>query len=136
MRAQKTVEKNYQEDFARLRKDTKEAERIRLKDKVYKIDTELDQLMTCFKLSFANLCSVLLIECMSDARYEMLTLFESIFQLTGHAELTETERRITLERNRKEGKVMNAVEACMKRLNELGIRDQQNRRICFSMSNG
>ena len=136
LRSQKSVEKDYKEDFARLRKDTTEAERIRLKDKVYRIDTELDQLMTCFKLSFANLCSLLLSECMNNARYETLTLFESIFQLNGHSEFTETEKLIELERNPKEHKVMEAVDECMKRLNEKGIRDQQGRSVRFAMQNG
>ena len=136
LRSQKAVQKDHKEDFARLQKDTKEAERIRLKDKVYRIDTELDQLMTCFKLSFANLCSLLLSECMNNERYEMLTLFESIFQLNGDSMLAQTEKLIELERNPKEHKVMEAVEECMKRLNKMGIRDLQGRSVRFAMENG
>ncbi len=136
LRAQKAVEKEHKEDFARLKKDTKEAERIRLKDRVYRIDTELDQLLTCFKLSFANLCSLLLSECMNHTRYEMLTLFESIFQLDGYSLLTATEKRIDLERNQKEPKVMKAVGECMKKLNSMGIQDPQGRTLQFTMHDG
>ena len=136
LRSQKAVQKDHKEDFARLSKDTKEAERIRLKDKVYRIDTELDQLMTCFKLSFANLCSFFLTECMNESRHEMLTLFESIFQLSGHSMLTQTEKLIELERNLKEDHVMEMVEEGMKRLNKMGIRDLQGRSVCFAMRNG
>ena len=136
LRSQKAVQKDHKEDFARLQKDTKEAERIRLKDKVYRIDTELDQLMTCFKLSFANLCSLLLAECMNHARYEMLTLFESIFQLNGHSMLRQTEKLIELERNPKEHKVMEEVTECMKKLNNMGIRDLQGHSVRFAMQNG
>ena len=136
LRAQKAVEKEHNEDFARLRKDTKEAERIRLKDKVYRIDTELDQLLTCFKLSLANLCSLLLSECMDHARHEMLTLFESIFQLNGYSEVTPTEKCISLERNQKEPKIMKAVGQCMKRLNSMGIQDPQGRTLRFAMHDG
>ncbi len=135
LRSKKAAQKDHKQDFARLQKDTKEAERIRLKDKVYRIDTELDQLMTCFKLSFANLCSLLLAEGMNHARYEMLTLFESIFQLNGHSMLTKTEKFIELEGNRKEHKVMQAVAECMKKLNNMGIRDLQGRSVRFAMQN-
>jgi len=136
LRAQKAVEKEHREDFAKLKKDTKEAERIRLKDKVYRIDTELDQLMTCFKLSFANLCSLLLSECMNHARYEMLTMFESIFQLNGYSLVTTTEKCINLERNPKEPKVMKAVGECIKQLNSMGIQDPQGHTLRFAMHNG
>ena len=136
LRSQKAVRKEHKEDFAKLSKDTKEAERIRLKDKVYRIDTELDQLMTCFKLSFANLCSLLLTECMNETRHEMLTLFESIFQLRGRSVLTQTEKLIELQRNPKDRKAMEAVRECMKRLNELDIRDLHGRSLRFAMQNG
>ena len=107
-----------------------------MKDKVYRIDTELDQLMTCFKLSFANLCSLLLTECMNETRHEMLTLFQSIFQLRGRSVLTQTEKLIELQRNPKDRKTMEAVRGCMKRLNELDIRDLQGRSLRFAMPNG
>ncbi|PPA80480.1 MAG: hypothetical protein C00003105_00467 [ANME-2 cluster archaeon HR1] len=42
-----------------MKKSLKEEKRIRDKDKVYRIDTELDQIMTCFEMSFVNLCSLL-----------------------------------------------------------------------------
>lgn len=70
IRLQKAIEKDHKEDFLRLRKYIKEADRIRLKDRIYRIDTELDGLMTCFKISFANLCSFLLCEFMNYAKYE------------------------------------------------------------------
>jgi hypothetical protein len=58
----------------------KEEKRLRGKDKVYRIDTELDRIMTCFKLSFVNLCSLFLKRCFNGEKMELLTLFESIFQ--------------------------------------------------------
>jgi len=42
LRRQKAIEKKYKEDFAKLRKNMKEEGRIRFKDKIYRIDTELD----------------------------------------------------------------------------------------------
>lgn len=136
LRSQKAVRKNHHEDFTRLSKNVKEAERIRLKEKVYRIDTELDQVMTCFKLTFANLCSFLLAECMNETRYEMLTLFESVFQLNGHSMVTPTEKLIELERNAKEDDIMETVDECIKSLNKMGIRDPQGRSLRFAMRSG
>ena len=73
---------------------------------------------------------------MNESRHEMLTLFESIFQLSGHSMLTQTEKLIELERNLKEDHVMEMVEEGMKRLNKMGIRDLQGRSVCFAMRNG
>jgi len=136
LRSQKAIRKDHKEDFTRLSKAVKEAERIRLKEKVYRIDTELDQLMTCFKLTFANLCSFLLAECMNETRYEMLTLFESVFQLNGYSMLTQTKKLIDLEKNVKEAKMMEMVDECIKSLNKMGIRDLQGRSVSFAMLNG
>lgn len=135
-RLQKAIEKNHKEDFLKLKKYIKEADRIRLKDKVYRIDTELDGLMTCFKISFANLCSFLLCEFMNDAKYEMQTLFESVFCLSGNSTLTYEKKLIELERNPKEPNVMKEMLVCMNKLNEMSICDLQNRRLYFTMQNG
>jgi transposase len=123
LRRQKAIEKKHKEDFAKLKKNMKEEGRIRFKDKIYRIDTELDQIMTCFKLSFANLCSFFLMECMNHERYELVTLFESIFQLGGNARITDREKTIELERNPKEQKVMKKLEAGIKKLNEMKIKN-------------
>ena len=111
----------------------KEEGRIRFKDKIYKIDTELDQIMTCFKLSFANLCSFFLTECMDHERYELLTLFESIFQLDGNARITDRKKTIKLQRNLKEPKGMKKLEDGIKKLNEMKIQNLEGRLLQFSI---
>jgi len=111
----------------------KEDGRIRFKDKIYRIDTELDQIMTCFKLSFANLCSFFLTECMNHERYELLTLFESIFQLDGNARITDRQKTIELQRNPKAPKGMKKLEAGIKKLNEMKIQNLEGRLLQFSI---
>ena len=49
--------------FTSLKKKRTELARIIDKQQIYRVDVELDQLMTCFKISFANLCCYLLMEC-------------------------------------------------------------------------
>nr|QNO45711.1 hypothetical protein IKJKAPDM_00021 [Methanosarcinales archaeon ANME-2c ERB4]QNO47804.1 hypothetical protein GNFHAPIE_00009 [Methanosarcinales archaeon ANME-2c ERB4] len=88
LRQQRKIEKEHKDALKRLKKYLKEEKRIRGKDKVYRIDTELDQIMTCFKMSFINLCSLFLTRCMNHEKFELQTLFESIFQLNGEAFIT------------------------------------------------
>ncbi len=133
LRMKNAIEKKYKEDFVKLRKNMKEEGRIRFKDKVYRIDTELDQIMTCFKLSFANLCSFFLTECMNHEGYELVTLFESIFQLGGIARTTGREKTVELERNPKEPGVMKKLEAGINKLNEMKIQNPEGRLLRFSI---
>ena len=133
LRQQKRLEKPHQKAFTTLRKCRKEEARIRLKDTVYRIDTELDQIMTCFKLSFVNVCSLFVSECMDGETCEMLTLFESIFQLDGQAVITEREKHITLSKNAKEPKLMKKLEEALLKANEMTMIDLHGRQMKFHL---
>jgi len=93
LRQQKAIEKEHKDDFTRLKRYLKEEKRIRGKDKVYRIDTELDQIRTCSKMSFVNLCSLFLTKCMNHEKFELMTLFESIFQLGGDSFVSDGKKR-------------------------------------------
>jgi hypothetical protein len=133
IRKQNKIKKEYSNDFRKLTECIKEEERIRVKDKVYRIDTELDQIMTCFKLSFVNLCSYLLKECMDNEKYELLKLFESIFQLNGKAIITEKEKRISLKENKKEPKLKEKIFKLLQKLNTMEISNLEGKRIVFNL---
>jgi transposase len=133
LRQQKAIEKQNKEDFKKLKENMREEERIHLKDKVYRIDTELDQIMTCFKLSFANLCSLFLSECMNHEKLEMQTLFDSIFQLYGDAIISDKEKIIKIIKNPKESKLMNKLEPAMVKLNGMKMINLDGRQMKFSM---
>lgn len=134
-RQKKRIEKTNKEDFMKLRRSLKEEARIRNKDTVYKIDTELDQIMTCFKLSFINLCSLFLTKCMDHEKFELQTLFESIFLLEGVAHITDTKKTIQLAMNTKEPKLMIRLKNALSILNFLNIYDNDNRLLAFQISN-
>ena len=133
LRRQRTIEKEHKDALKRLGKYLKEEKRIRDKDTVYRIDTELDQIMTCFKMSFINLCSLFLARCMEHEKFELLTLFESIFQLDGDAFITDEEKRIVLEMNPKEPVLMKKLNKSLRILNEMGIYDPDGRSIQFDV---
>jgi hypothetical protein len=133
IRKQNKIKKEYSNDFRKLTEYIKEEERIRVKDKVYRIDTELDQIMTCFKLSFVNLCSYLLKECMDNEKYELLKLFESIFQLNGKAIITDKEKMISLKENKKEPKLKEKIYKLLQKLNIMEISNLDGKRIVFNL---
>jgi hypothetical protein len=133
LRQQKKIEKEHKDDFKRLKMCLKEERRIRDKDKVYRIDTELDQIMTCFKMSFINLCSLFLTKCMGHEKYELLTLFESIFQLEGTAFLDSEKKVIELEMNPKEPVLMRKLNNGLCVLNEMDIHDMDGRAVQFKV---
>jgi hypothetical protein len=133
LRQQRTIEKEHKDAFKRLKKYLKEEKRIRDKDKVYRIDTELDQIMTCFKMSFVNLCSLFLTRCMDHEKFELQTLFESIFQLNGEAFIDNEGKRIELEMNPKEPELMDKLNKGLSILNTMNIRDPDGHSIRFSI---
>ncbi len=133
IRQQKVVENEHKNDFKRLKVCLKEERRIRDKDKVYRIDTELDQIMTCFKMSFINLCSLFLTKCMGHEKYELLTLFESIFQLEGTAFVDSEKKVIELEMNPKEPELMRKLNKGLCVLNKMDIHDMGGRTVQFKV---
>src|SRR3989304_5616978 len=130
---QKMIENEHKGHFDRLKMCLKEEKRIRGKDKVYRIDTELDQIMTCFKMSFVNLCSLFLTKCFYGEKMELLTLFESIFQLDGSASILNGKKTIELVTNPKEPKLMGKLNNSLSILNTMNICDLDERLIEFKM---
>ena len=126
-----SIKKDYKEDFKRYYKSLKEERRIRDKDTVYKIDLELDQIMTCFKMSFVNLCSLFLTKCMNSDKFELSTLFESVFQLEGYSDIEKEKKNIKLEMNPKEPDMIDKISNALQILNGLNLRDLNGRAVRF-----
>ena len=129
---QKTIiEKEHKDDFDKYRRYLEEEKRLRGKDKVYRVDTELDQIMTCFKMSFVNLCSFFLTRCFDNEKFELLTLMESIFQLNGSASVSSDRKVIDIEMNPKEPDLMDKLYKGLQILNTMQVHDLDGRVIEF-----
>jgi hypothetical protein len=74
-----------------------------------------------------------LAKCMDHEKFELQTLFESIFQLNGEAFITNEEKRIELEMNPKEPELMNKLNKGLRILNTMNIRDSDGHSIRFNM---
>jgi hypothetical protein len=130
---QKIVKGKNRDDFVKLEMCLKEEKRLRGKDKVYRIDIELDRIMTCFKMSFVNLCSLFLKRCFNGEKMELLTLFESIFQLDGSAFISNEKKTIELEMNPKEPKLMGKLNNGLSILNTMNVYDLDKHLIEFKL---
>ncbi len=131
---QKTIiEKEHKDDFDKYKRYLEEEKRLRDKDNVYRVDTELDQIMTCFKLSFVNLCSFFLTKCFDNEKFELLTLMESIFQLGGSASVSSDRKVIDIEMNPKELDLMDKLYRVLQILNTMQVHDLDGRMIEFKV---
>jgi len=70
---------------------------------------------------------------MDHEKFELETLFESIFQLGGVAFIAGEEKRIELEMNPKEPELMDKLNKGLRILNTMCIRDPDGHSIQFNM---
>ena len=119
----KDIKKLHLKSFNSLKMKENELSRIIDKNKRYYVDVELDQIMTCFKISFANICSFLVQECFANENMNLQNLFESIFDLHGKVKEEGNQRKILINRNLKEIKVMEKLRHVFNVINSMQIKN-------------
>ena len=117
----KTIEEPFKKQFNTLRQKSNEFARIQGKRKVYHVDVELDQLMTSFRLTFANLLVFLAKEILDNTPIEMNTLIQSILFLFGKIEHLPDRRKIYITKNEKDPQFMKKLQRGLSKLNALKI---------------
>jgi len=118
----KAIEKPFQKKFNLLRQQSKEFARIQGKKEVYHVDVELDQLLTSFRLTLANLLVFLAKEILDETAIEMNTLIQSILYLPGRIEHYPGRRKVYIKKNDKDSKFMIKLAKGLAKLNSLNIR--------------
>jgi transposase len=118
----KAIEKPFKTKFSRLRQQSKEFARLQGKKEVYHVDVELDQLLTSFRLTLANLLTFLAREILDDEAIEMNTLVQSTLYLPGRIEHHSGQRKVYLKKNDKDPKFMAKLAKGLLKLNSLEIR--------------
>jgi len=119
--------------FTSLKKKKTELARIIDKKKIYRVDVELDQIMTCFKISFANMCAYLLTECFKGENMTLQRLFETIFDLRGQMRIEGGQRHVCIVRNPKQADMMRKLEYAFDILNHMEINDLQGHKYHFQL---
>jgi hypothetical protein len=129
----KKIEKSQEKPFKSLKKKKKELARIIDKKRIYRVDVELDQIMTCFRISFANICAYLLDECFGGEKMTLERLFETIFDLRGKVRVKGDQRNVFIERNPKQEYIMRKLESALDVINRRGIKDTRGRKYKFEL---
>ena len=130
----KSIEAECGKDLKRLKQSEKQWLSLQSKDFIYRIDVELDQIMTFFRISLVNICCWFLLECMGKCSMSLSKLLVTILTLPAEIELTKDVRRVKLKRNRKIPEVMEKLELALDRLNAMRIQHMDQKRIEFVLS--
>ncbi len=112
----------FKKPFAALRQKSQEFARIQGKREVYHADVELDQLLTSFRLTLANLLAFLAKVILDETAIEMNTLIQSIMFLSGNIEHLPGRRKVSVKKNPKDPKFMAKLASGLSKLNALNIR--------------
>lgn len=130
----KAIEKPFKNQFMNYRLKSKEFARIQNKRTVYHVDVELDQLLTSFRLTLANLLAFLAKTVFDDTPIEMNTLIQSILFLSGSIEELPDRRKILLTKNEKDVVFMSKLAKGLIKLNALNIRHPSGARYEFELA--
>ena len=95
--------------------------------RIFTMDTELDQIMTAFKLTFVNLCALFQSLYLGGSRLQLDTLIRGLLTLPGERVTTLTTETIRLYRHSRDRELMPLVEEACKRLSHKKLR--RNRRL-------
>lgn len=133
-RAIQSIESGQQKDLNRLRRYETEWLRLQGKEHVYRIDVELDQIMTYFRVALVNLSSWFLHQYLEGASMSLVTFLHSILLLPAEIEITQEVRHVRLKRNPKDPENMARLTKALQRLNDLGIQHLGGQRIELTLA--
>lgn len=134
LRRIKNIEKANKNAFDKLYSCQTRWMRLQGKETVYKVDVELDQIVTYFRVSLANLGAYFLKEFLGMGPTCFATLMQSILLLDGEFEETKKMRKVIINRNRKDLIMMERLESALAKLNSLSLRTLSGKRYYFVLS--
>ena len=129
----KQIEKGRLREFRLLRKHQREWLRLQGKETVYKVDVELDQILTYHRIGLAHLYAYFLKYFLGGVPTSMLTLLHKIIHLHAKVEQTQEVRKIILDYNKKDRTTMDVLGKAIEKMNELKVTGPHGRRMVFAL---
>jgi len=129
------IEKEHPREFQLLKKHQREWLRLQGKETVYKMDVELDQILTFHRVSLAHLYAYFIKYFLGGQPMSMINLLHKIIHLHARIEQTKEARKIILDYNRKDRGMMNLLCQAIEKMNKLKVTGPQGKRMVFSMKN-
>jgi hypothetical protein len=132
-RSIKKVEKTHHRKFRLLRKHQQEWLRLQGKEKVYKVDVELDQILTFHRVSLANLYAYFIKNILEVESMSATGLLHRILHLPAKIIETADRRDVILTYNKKDPLLMHKLSKAIDKINTLQIRGVEKKQFHFSL---
>ena len=129
----KKIEKEHCDHFRLLRKHRREWLRLQGKETVYKMDVELDQILTFHRASLANLYAYFIKNFLGGTSISLINLIHKIIHT--HAIIMENgdTRNIALKYNNKDEYMMKKLSEAIKKINALYVRGPHGKVMQFTL---
>ena len=121
--------------FNTLTKMEKKWMKLQGKEHIFKIDLELDQIMTSFRIGLANICNIFSKEYMADSTMVLSHMIQRILNLPGVIEESNDVKKIILHYDQKNKKLMSQLETALGRINSLCIQNVNDKKLLFEIGN-
>ncbi len=102
------------------------------KETVYKVDVELDQIVTFHRVSLANLYAYFIKNFLGGQPMSMTDLLHKIIHLPATIKETDAVRKIILDYNKKDKLMMEKLSEAIEKINALHVIGPQGKRMVFS----
>ena len=132
-RAIKKIENAHAKNFKLLKKYNREWLRLQGKETVYKMDVELDQIMTFYRISLANLYAYFIKHFLGGDPMSMIGLLHRVLFLGATIKQTSKVRKVILHYNKKDKLMMEKVAGAIEKLNALNVVNLQGKKMVFSL---
>ncbi|MCP4112194.1 MAG: hypothetical protein GY749_42840 [Desulfobacteraceae bacterium] len=129
----KKIEKSDQDKFRRLRNHEREWFRLRGKEVVYKVDAELDQIVTYHRVGLANLYAYFIKYFLGGQPMSMMNLLQRIVHLNAKIKETNKVRYIILDYNEKDVSMMEKLAEAIEKINKLNVTGPHGKKMIFSL---
>jgi len=129
----KKIESGNAREFHLLRKHQREWLRLQGKETVYKVDVELDQIMTFHRVSLANLYAYFIKNFLAIESMSAISLLHRILHLPAKIQESADTRNVRLAYNKKDERLMMHLQKAIDKINALNIIGIGNKRVHFSL---
>lgn len=119
-------------DLKKLERLEREWMGLQGKETLYKVDVELDQIMTYFRVSLVNLYSYLA-RLLGWSHLSLVKFLYTVLFLAGRVEETPGTRHVILERNEKDPQTMAALNQALAVINNFNIRNLAGQKLTFGL---
>ncbi len=109
-----------------------ELQLVQSRTRIFTVDVALDQVMTALKLTFMNVCAVLMSQYLLGPTLELDTLIRGVLTLPGEREQTAGTETIRLYRTDRDRALMERVAVACERLTTLQL-TREGRRLYFEL---